>query len=292
MMKKGMTKKIIAAALALTLSMSMGGLVYAEESNAVVPQVSPAQIKATYQEGNVTTGLTYHVEVEWGSLEYTYHSGITKKWSPEKLKYVEEKGTASWTCEEGANQITVTNNSNADIKATLSYEATNGSGIKGSFDTEKINLQSAEYNTDSKDTATLKLRNALSESATEKTKVGEVTVTIKDYTGENSDYRSRVANSNDKSEYNFRRTLTENIYIATYTSSKASYENAGFYIIGSDTSRKMYLDRDITSAGTYSLVQSDEVYGFKLSSDMEGKKLRLTLDMRDEDNPTLMVQII
>ena len=75
-----MMKKIIAATLALTLSMSMGNFVYATDD-------SSADIKATYQAGKENTDTVYSVDVKWGSLEYTYSSGVTKSWDPETLKY-------------------------------------------------------------------------------------------------------------------------------------------------------------------------------------------------------------
>ena len=50
-----MKKKIIAATLALTLSMSMGNFVYAAED-------SSADIKATYQAGKENTDTVYSVD--------------------------------------------------------------------------------------------------------------------------------------------------------------------------------------------------------------------------------------
>ena len=131
-----MKKKIIAATLALTLSMSMGNFVYAAED-------SSADIKATYQAGKENTDTVYSVDVKWGNLEYTYSSGVTKSWDPTTLKYQETSGTSSWTCQEGADQITVTNNSNADITASLAYGKTD-SNITGTFTNSKIGLKSAE----------------------------------------------------------------------------------------------------------------------------------------------------
>ena len=112
-----MKKKIIAATLALTLSMSMGNFVYAAEDES-------ADIKATYQAGKENTDTVYSVDVKWGSLEYTYSSGVTKSWDPTTLKYKETSGTSSWTCQEGADQITVTNNSSSaqsSIKRSPSF---------------------------------------------------------------------------------------------------------------------------------------------------------------------------
>ena len=168
-----MKKKIIAATLALTLSMSMGNFVYAAED-------SSADIKATYQAGKENTDTVYSVDVKWGSLEYTYSSGVTKSWDPTTLKYKETSGTSSWTCQDGADQITVTNNSNADITASLAYAET-GSNITGTFTNSKIGLKSAEgtnVGESPSETTTLSLKGALSNTTAEKQEIGNVTVTI------------------------------------------------------------------------------------------------------------------
>lgn len=78
-----------------------------------------------------------------GNLEYTYHPNAEKVWSPYDLKYVIYEHTPFWTCEDGADQIKVTNHSNAAISAKLEYEQTNAE-VTGTFDKSKINLKSAE----------------------------------------------------------------------------------------------------------------------------------------------------
>ena len=179
-----MKKKIIAATLALTLSMSMGNFVYAAED-------SSADIKATYQAGKENTDTVYSVDVKWGSLEYTYSSGVTKSWDPTTLKYKETSGTSSWTCQDGADQITVTNNSNADITASLAYGKTDNN-ITGTFTNSKIGLKSAEgtnVGESPSETTTLSLKGALSDTTAEKKEIGNVTVTISDYVGTSSNYK-------------------------------------------------------------------------------------------------------
>ena len=74
-----MKKKIIAATLALTLIMSMGNLVYAVEDKS-------AEIKATYQAGKENKDTVYSVDVKWGSLQYTYSSGVKKKLGSNNFK--------------------------------------------------------------------------------------------------------------------------------------------------------------------------------------------------------------
>lgn len=168
-----MMKKIIAATLALTLSMSMGNLVYAVENKSY-------DIKATYQAGKENIDTVYSVDVEWGSLEYTYSWGVTKSWNPTTLKFEETSGTSSWTCPEGADQIIVTNNSNAGITASLAYDKTDNS-ISGTFTKDTIVLKSAEgtkVGESPSETTTLSLTGAPSGATAEKKKIGNVTVTI------------------------------------------------------------------------------------------------------------------
>lgn len=293
-----MMKKIIAAALALTLSLSMGNFAYAEEGSSSVPGSNSANIKATYQAGTETTGTVYSVDVAWGSLKYTYNSGITKEWDPNTLKYKETSGTASWTCETGADQITVTNNSNADITATLTYTQTETS-ITGTFTNSKIGLKSAE-GTDAgagpSETATLSLSGALADTATGNTEIGKVNVTISDYIGTQSKYNWDGNGSVGSGK--FYKTLTDDVYIGEKTCSTEGFSTTLFYIYD-DYSSNHYVIKDgtITSEGTYSLEKvssGDGSYTIKLPNSMAlaGKTIRFKLDLRNTNNPTLTIKVI
>lgn len=287
-----MMKKMIAATLALTLSMSMGNLVYAVEDKS-------ADIKATYQAGKESTDTVYSVDVNWGSLEYTYSSGVTKSWDPTTLKYKETSGTSSWTCQEGADQITVTNNSNADITASLAYAGTD-SNITGTFSNSKIGLKSA-VGTNAGDgpsgTTTLSLKGALSDTTAEKKEIGNVTVTISDYVGTRSNYRLD-GNGYTTSGYLYT-TLTDGVYTIEQKCKEDSFWADIFYIYNTGNSQEKYVIKDgtIKAEGTYSLqkVNSEKgSYGVSLPSTMalKGKTIRLTVDLRDENNPTLTVKVI
>ena len=218
-----MMKKIIAATLALTLSMSMGNFVYAAED-------SSADIKATYQAGKENTDTVYSVDVKWGSLEYTYSSGVTKSWDPTTLKYKEASGTSSWTCQDGADQITVTNNSNADITASLAYAGTE-SNITGTFSNSKIGLKSAEgtnVGESPSGTTTLSLNGALSDTAAKKKEIGQVTVTISDYIGTYSNYKW---NGNGSIDWRFLyTTMTDDVYTVEKECTADNYSASIFYI--------------------------------------------------------------
>lgn len=287
-----MMKKIIAATLALTLSMSMGNFVYAAEDES-------ADIKATYQAGKENTDTVYSVDVKWGSLEYTYSSGVTKSWDPTTLKYKETSDTSSWTCQDGADQITVTNNSNADITASLAYAET-GSNITGTFTNSKIGLKSAEGTNVGKspsETTTLSLKGALSDTTAVKKEIGKVTVTISDYIGTRSDYKWD-GNGNISWGYLYT-TLTDGVYTVEKKCTQDNYSASIFYIYNSETRQERYVikDGDIKAEGTYSLQKVDSGYGkygvsLPSTMDLNGKTIRLTVDLRDESNPTLTVKVI
>ena len=287
-----MMKKIIATTLALTLSMSMGNLVYAVEDQS-------ADIKATYQAGKEITDTVYSVDVKWGSLEYTYSSGVTKSWDPTTLKYKETSGTSSWTCQEGADQITVTNNSNADITASLTYGKTD-SNITGTFTNSKIGLKSAEgtkVGESPSETTTLSLKGALSDTTAEKKEIGNVTVTISDYVGKYSNY---MWDGNGSISWRYLyTTLTDGVYTVEKECPADNYSADIFYISNTVNSQEKYVIKDgtIKAEGTYSLqkVNSEKgSYGVSLPSTMalKGKTIRLTVDLRDENNPTLTVKVI
>lgn len=288
-----MMKKIIAATLALTLSMSMGNLVYATED-------SSAEIKATYQAGKENTDTVYSVDVKWGSLEYTYSSGVTKSWDPTTLKYKETSGTSSWTCQEGADQITVTNNSNADITASLAYAKTD-SNITGTFSNSKIGLKSAEgtnVGESPSETTTLSLKGDLSDTTAVKKEIGKVTVTISDYVGTSSDYRWN-GNGNILNWGYLDTTLTDGVYTVQKKSPQDAYWAGIFCIYNARNEQERYVIKDetITAEGTYSLQKVNSgngSYGVSLPSTMalSGKTIRLTVDLRDESNPTLTVKVI
>ena len=287
-----MMKKIIAATLALTLSMSMGNLVYAVEDQS-------ADIKATYQAGKEITDTVYSVDVKWGSLEYTYSSGVTKSWDPTTLKYKETSGTSSWTCQEGADKITVTNNSNADITASLAYDRTD-SNITGTFTNSKIGLKSAEgtnVGESPSETTTLSLKGALSDTTAEKKEIGNVTVTISDYVGTSSNYKW---DGNGNISWGFlKTTLTDGVYTVEKECTNNNYSASLFCIYNREDSKERYVINDgtIKAEGTYSLKKVTSgygSYGVSLPSTMalKGKTIRFTVDLRDENNPTLTVKVI
>lgn len=205
-------KKLAAAALTLTMALAMSTPVHATIITDVTRLNDSTQIYATYEEGVTTTDTVYNVDVEWGNLEYTYHPNAEKVWSPYDLKYVIYERTPFWTCEDGADQIKVTNHSNAAISAKLEYEQTNAE-VTGTFDKSKINLKSAEKTAVDEaptGTATLALGGKMAEDAD--STLGSVKVTIGDFEGDKAD--SSVIYSPYLSFYT---TKDDGVFVATGT---------------------------------------------------------------------------
>ncbi len=69
-----------------------------------------------------TTASTtvYSVDIAWGSMAFTYTAGNKGTWNPATYEY-EGASEGVWSCEEGANAITVTNRSNAEVTVGLVY---------------------------------------------------------------------------------------------------------------------------------------------------------------------------
>lgn len=74
-------------------------------------------------DGTITTpaGATYSVDITWGNMNFIYRAGATS-WDDEAHVYTEETDGA-WEpeTENVSNKITVKNNSNVGILATVSY---------------------------------------------------------------------------------------------------------------------------------------------------------------------------
>lgn len=138
-----------------------------------------ADVKGTYVAGSAA-GTVYSVDIAWGSMEFTYKDASEGTWNPKTHRY-DNTVAAEWSCEEGANEVSVTNHSNTAVTAQLDYAAEQGNEITGKFSKGKLNLRSAVDTDPSnapKSSATLELNGALSADKTVSTKIGTVTVTL------------------------------------------------------------------------------------------------------------------
>lgn len=173
-------KETISVLLVLALSLCMGITAFAEE---IVTNGGKAStnVKATYVPDNDNTGTVYSVDVDWGSMEFTYTtSGAI--WDPENHLYT--GGTAAWSCAQDANKITVTNHSNTAVQVSLAY--TSGDNFKGAIGTFGENNNSFPLSTAAgkslgeADTQSrfLTFSGDLSYGLGKPTTIGSVTVTI------------------------------------------------------------------------------------------------------------------
>ena len=168
-MKKFTTRTLILSVLMIAmLAMSAFG------AFAAVPAPSDNPVTGTYVPG--AAGETvYAVDVNFGSMAFTYTDASEGVWDPNELDYTGATA-AAWSFEEGANKVTVTNKSNAAVAVAVTYAAAQGfEGITGSVANANFVLDSAVgADAPASGVAALTLAGVLAASAT----IGTLTVTI------------------------------------------------------------------------------------------------------------------
>ena len=169
-------KKILSLILALVMIMSLSVTAFAAEGSYEEKGTGNYEIdiSAAFQPGAASDEII-SVDIAWGAMSFTYHGAAEGQWNPNTHAY-DGGETAHWDAE--GNTITVTNHSNAAVKATFTYTASVTS-VTGSFDHATLELPTA-VNT-SKDAApsgvtTLELAGTLTEA--QAGKVGTVTIAI------------------------------------------------------------------------------------------------------------------
>lgn len=121
-------KKVLSLIAALSLTLSMSATVFAaEETGPAIGDVTKnntrdISITAQYTKGENKIPTVYNVTVSWektGNLQYTVGSD-TYDWQTDSLTYKTTRGTGEWTGKTAQVNITVTNRSNAAVKASVS----------------------------------------------------------------------------------------------------------------------------------------------------------------------------
>lgn len=115
-------KKVLSLIAALSLTLSMSATVFAAETGETLPKDQEIGITATYTKGENIVPTVYNVTVEWnqtGTLTYTVGSD-TYNWNTTSLAYDKVNGTGKWDYTDAGVNITVTNRSNAAVKASIS----------------------------------------------------------------------------------------------------------------------------------------------------------------------------
>lgn len=182
-----MKKKALTLCVATILGLSSGTVAMAATIDSAGGTDSHA-VYGTYQpEGAVAT--VYSVDVSWGSMEFTYTDGaVSKKWNPSTHQYTESVGEGSWSNQDGANKVTVTNRSNKALTATVEAATSDSyAGITAKVDKASLSLADASTGatttvagTASTASTTISLSGALTDKNANKAKIGSVTVKIAD----------------------------------------------------------------------------------------------------------------
>lgn len=136
-------------------------------------------VTASYRSG-AGGGTVYSVDITWGSMAFTYSEASGSAWNPTTHQYNSSGGAGGWS--HSGNTVTVTNHSNAQVTAGLTY-ASEGEyrSITGSFDNANMTIDTAvgtEVSAAPTKTAALTLSGALDSKVTSSTKIGTITVTI------------------------------------------------------------------------------------------------------------------
>lgn len=147
-------KKVLSLIAALSLTLSMSATVFAaEETGPAIEDLSKGQdisITATYEKGKEIVETTYHVTVSWeqtGTLVYN-EDGDNLSWNPNDLTYTRTTvSTGSWKVGTDADapkvNITVTNRSNAAVKASIDQVKAQGTLTVTGNDSAPVKVESA-----------------------------------------------------------------------------------------------------------------------------------------------------
>lgn len=173
-------KKILTLMLSLALLCVMAVPAMAADTISQKDGSASANVKGTYVPGS-GTATVYSVDIAWGSLEFTYTDASKGTWNPDNHSY-DGAVVAAWSCEDGADKITVTNHSNAEVNfAFTAQAAADFEAITLNFDTSRAMLDSAvntTYAAAPAHTITVTPSGALTKDTIAGTVIGTITVTI------------------------------------------------------------------------------------------------------------------
>lgn len=174
-------KKIFAILFAASMMATISVNAFAAElpDNATNDPKSKDVI-ANYVSGT-SADVVYKVDLEWGSMVFTYTAASQGTWNTETHKY---DGTteAAWSYEDGANQIKVTNHSNADVSVDIANTDVLD-GINLEWDVNTLHLATAdngengEAGTPTNATANLTVSGDLAETS-DSVKIATVVLTL------------------------------------------------------------------------------------------------------------------
>ncbi len=252
-----------------------------------------APIKVSYELNTSETEEVYYVDVTWGSFENTYKTNDVKVWNPETLMYEIETGVPEWTCAKGANTVNITNHSNTEVTALVSYTPNPAyNGVVGSFDKGVISLdapaEGSAYDSAPKDSATLTLSGTLDSSRGTSVEVGTVSISL---VGEPA---GTISFANSNVSYPIFKQA-DGIYFASFTALADTDEqdtyiniNGKTYYIAEEHDLKLEDDSCFCfRAGMTVKLDLSKPDIFKKKTELfAGRSYTLVLDFTDPQNPT------
>lgn len=173
-------KKLTAVAMTGMMVFGMGTSVFAASQITTVGGSDTGEVKAKYV-ADAKAETVYSVDIEWGSMEYTYTIASEGTWDPATHTF-KNASAGAWSCGEHDNEVKVTNHSNAAVKASFKYAAEEGyDEISGTFNKNIADLATAEGTAVEEaptETVSLNLEGALDKNVTNPTQIGTATVTL------------------------------------------------------------------------------------------------------------------
>ena len=133
-------KRIIAAALALTMTLGMSttALAAGNVDGAGVGSQDPIDVTAKYNDG-VTEPAVYSVDLAWEDMTFTYNESGTRTWNPDTHTYTDTT-SAGW--DKTTATIQMTNHSNVAVDVDLTYNPCGGHWHNGSIERDGVQFQS------------------------------------------------------------------------------------------------------------------------------------------------------
>ena len=170
-------KKLVSMLAVAALTCTMGTTAFAADQDGVNTGSYPADVKGTYYAGS-SSDVVYSVDIAWTDMSFIYTGAGEGTWDPETHQY-SGSSEGAWTASN--DSITVTNHSNAAVKATASYQAETGyESTTMSFGNNEATVATAvgtEVDSAPSATITVTPGGTLAESA-DGGKIGTITVSI------------------------------------------------------------------------------------------------------------------
>lgn len=130
-------KKLIATALALTMTLSLSTTALADGNvDGAGLGSQDINVTAKYNDG-VKEPTVYSVDLTWEDMTFTYNESGTRIWDPDTHTY---KDTTSAGWDKDTAVVTATNHSNANVTVRFTYTPQGDTGVTASMSKDSFIL--------------------------------------------------------------------------------------------------------------------------------------------------------